>query len=179
MIISSKEAENNAVVSVAEAMCVAARTAPKAKGDDYIYTCILTGEDKDSLANEMYNYGQRESIGFFMRDSGNVASSQAVVLIGAKNIQRGLGGICGNCGYSDCVECKKNDGKCAFTALDLGIAIGSAVSIAGDARVDNRIMFSCGTVAKSMGLLPEAEIIMGIPLSSSGKSPFFDRTRAK
>lgn len=179
MIINSNDAEKNSVISVAESMCAAARTAPKAKGEDIIFTCILTDEDKDSLAQEMYKIGESQSIGFFMRDSGNVADAQAIVLIGAKNSYRALGKICGSCGYSDCEECKKNDGKCAFTSIDLGIAVGSAVSVATDFRIDNRIMFSAGNVAKNMGLMPEAEIIMGIPLSVSGKSPFFDRTRAK
>ncbi|MBR4282795.1 MAG: ferredoxin [Clostridia bacterium] len=179
MIINSNEAELNAVVSVANAMCAAARTAPKAKGEDFIYTCVLTGEDKENLAKTMYAVGERDSIGFFMRDSGNVSSAQAVVLIGAKNARRGLGEMCQNCGYENCAECAKNDGKCAFTSLDLGIAVGSAVSIAADYRIDNRIMFSCGAVAKEMGLLPEAEFIMAIPLSATGKSPFFDRSRAK
>ena len=179
MIISSNDAEFNAVVSAAQAMCVAARTAPKAKGEDFIYTCVLTGDDKDNLAKEMYNIGESASIGFFMRDSGNVSTADAVVLIGAKNAQRSLGEICQNCGYDNCVECAKNNGKCSFTSLDLGIAIGSAVSVAADFRIDNRIMFSCGAVAKKMGLLSEAEIIMGIPLSATGKSPFFDRKRAK
>lgn len=179
MIVSSKDAELSAVLLVANAMCAAARTAPKAKGDDFICSCVLTGEDKEKLAKEMYNVGERDSIGFFMRDSGNVTSAQAVVLIGAKNVQRGLGEMCQNCGYDNCVECAKNNGVCSFTSLDLGIAVGSAVSIAADYRIDNRIMFSCGAVAKEMGILPEAEFIMGIPLSVSGKSPFFDRSRAK
>jgi len=179
MIVSSKDAELSAVLLVANAMCAAARTAPKAKGEDYIFTCVLTGEDKDNLAKQMYTVGERDSIGFFMRDSGNVASAQAVVLIGTKNATRSLGETCKNCGYDNCVECAKNNGKCAFTSLDLGIAVGSAVSVAADLRIDNRIMFSCGAVAKEMGILPEAEFIMGIPLSVSGKSPFFDRSRAK
>jgi len=43
--------------------------------------------------------------------------------------------------------------------------------------VDNRIMFSIGKAAKELKLLgEEAEIIYGIPLSSTGKSPFFDRS---
>ena len=66
--------------------------------------------------------------------------------------------------------------RCAYTGIDLGIAVGSAVSTATDARVDNRIMFSIGRAAQEMHLLGEDVCqIMGIPLSASGKSPFFDR----
>ena len=61
--------------------------------------------------------------------------------------------------------------------MDLGIAIGSAVSVAEDARVDNRVMFSVGRSIMEMGILPEnVKNIVGIPLSASGKSPYFDRT---
>ena len=60
--------------------------------------------------------------------------------------------------------------------MDLGIAIGSAVSVATDARVDNRVMFSIGRAAMEMKLLGDRVCQMvGIPLSVSGKSPFFDR----
>jgi uncharacterized ferredoxin-like protein len=44
-----------------------------------------------------------------------------------------------------------------------------------DNRVDNRIMFTIGKAATSLGLLGDYRLIMGIPLSVSGKSPFFDR----
>jgi uncharacterized ferredoxin-like protein len=59
--------------------------------------------------------------------------------------------------------------------MDLGVALGSAVSVAADARIDNRMMFTIGKAAASMGLLGEYEMIIGVPLSVSGKTPFFDR----
>jgi len=49
--------------------------------------------------------------------------------------------------------------------------------MATDYRVDNRIMFTIGKAASSLGLLGDHKLIMGIPLSVSGKSPFFDRNR--
>jgi len=36
-------------------------------------------------------------------------------------------------------------------------------------------MFTIGKAAASLGLMGEHELVMGIPLSVSGKSPFFDR----
>jgi uncharacterized ferredoxin-like protein len=36
------------------------------------------------------------------------------------------------------------------------------------------MMYTIGAAAQSLGLL-EADIIIGIPLSVSGKSPYFDR----
>jgi uncharacterized ferredoxin-like protein len=36
-------------------------------------------------------------------------------------------------------------------------------------------MYRIGTAAIRLRMLPEATIIMGIPLSAKGKSPYFDR----
>ena len=85
--------------------------------------------------------------------------------------------ICGMCGYADCDEKDKHpEIPCVFNTGDLGIAIGSAVSVAMDNRVDNRIMYTVGQAVKLMGLLPEEyKIIYGIPLSVSSKNVFFDR----
>lgn len=38
-------------------------------------------------------------------------------------------------------------------------------------------MYRIGTVAKRLNLMPEATVIMGIPISSKGKSIYFDRQR--
>ena len=53
--------------------------------------------------------------------------------------------------------------------------MGSAVSMAADKRVDNRVMFSAGAAALELGWLGQAGIAMGIPLSARGKSIYFDR----
>ena len=64
--------------------------------------------------------------------------------------------------------------------MAVGIAIGSAAAAAADARVDNRVMFSVGRAARSLGLLgASVTLVLGIPLSVSGKSPFFDRKPKK
>jgi len=110
-----------------------------------------------------------------LRDAGNVDISGAVVLIGARYETRGLNGRCQLCGFADCAACKSAGATCVFTSIDLGIALGSAVSLAADNRIDNRIMFSIGKAAASLGMLGEHKLIMGIPLSASGKSPYFDR----
>lgn len=65
---------------------------------------------------------------------------------------------------------------CSFNSGDLGIAVGSAVSVATDHRVDNRIMYSAGKAALELGLLGDGvAIAFGVPLSATGKNPFFDR----
>ena len=71
---------------------------------------------------------------------------------------------------------KKAGTNCVFNVTDLGIAVGSAVSIAADNRIDNRVMYSAGKGALKAGMLPpDVRIAYGIPLSISSKSIYFDR----
>jgi uncharacterized ferredoxin-like protein len=150
MIIDSNEAENEVILDVAKLVVVAARTAPKARGEDKIQTAIITGEDKEKLAKIMEERGST-------RDAGNVREASVVVLIG--------------------VECGNPNGEwITFRGklIDLGIALGSAVKIASDLNVDNRIMHSVGVAAAEMGIM-NADEIQGIPLSIKGKNIFFDR----
>lgn len=176
MIVKSEKAEVAAVMMTANAMCAAARTAPKARGIDYIETAVITDTEKGELVAEMMRLGEAQDKPSFIRDGKNVELSAAVVLIGTREGKRGLNEACQLCHYEDCAQCQKADEVCVYDPMDLGIAIGSAVSVAGDARIDNRIMFSIGMAAKSLGYLgADVTMIMGIPLSTSGKSIFFDR----
>ena len=177
MFINSQKAEEQAILNLAYAVCAAVRTAPKACGIDHIETAVLTGEDKDRITAEMRTIGEElgESGKFFIRDAGNVDASGAVVLVGSKYQMRGLNEKCKLCGFENCAACEKAGASCIFTSMDLGIALGSAVSMVADNRVDNRIMFTIGQAAARLGLLGEYKLIMGIPLSASGKSVFFDR----
>ncbi len=56
----------------------------------------------------------------------------------------------------------------------MGIALGSAVKTASLLNADNRIMYRIGPVAREMGLV-EADVVIGIPISATGKSIYFDR----
>ena len=178
MLYQSNEMEQKAILDAAALICAAARTAPKAKGMDNIVTLVLTGEDIAKLSRKMQEIGLREfgqPEGHFARDAANLLQSQAVVLIGVKRCWYGLP-YCSMCGFANCEECKKANANCAFAPIDLGIAIGSAVATAADLRIDNRILFSAGKAAEEMGYFEGEDIIwQGIPLSISGKSPFFDR----
>ena len=83
---------------------------------------------------------------------------------------------CGLCQYKDCQENEKNNGSCIFNQVDLGIALGSAVSTAMDLKIDNRIMYTIGYAVKDMDIFEKKyKIIMGIPLKYSSKNIFFDR----
>lgn len=181
MLYDSKTIEEEAVLEAARRMCAAARTAPKAKGRDILITLVLTGQEKSDLADMMiktYKDSGDERISFFERDAENIRNAGALVLIGVKKAVAGLV-HCGYCGFEDCGECTRAGAQCVFSALDLGIAIGSAVSVAADARVDNRIMYSVGTVAAKMPYCQDGTMWHGIPISIASKNLFFDRKRKK
>ena len=163
---------------VAELMAISARTAPKALGQDFIVTEIIEGDDVQALAQKMYEYGERTGRKNFDRDGANVAGSTAVLLVGLKDAAA-VGLNCGACGFEKCIEPNTFEGQfrgpnCALRLLDLGIAIGSAVKTASLFNVDNRIIQRIGVVARETGLT-DADFVMGIPLSATGKSIYFDR----
>jgi uncharacterized ferredoxin-like protein len=163
---------------VAELMSLAARTAPKGRGDDFIAIQIVEGDDLRTLGEKMIEFGERTGKDLFDRDGNNVINSAAVLLIGIKDAKP-LGLNCGACGSETCIKPNTYDGEfsgpqCCLRMLDLGIAIGSAVKMAAMLNADNRIMYRIGPVAREMGLM-DADVILGIPVSATGKSIYFDR----
>lgn len=167
--------EKIAALDVAHKMVAAAKTAPKGCGVDKIVAFVLDGEEKKSLSDEMRKLALLPGLDFCERDANNVDFSTCVVLIGVRNIPLGLES-CGFCGFGNCVNSVKSGSLCAFNSTDLGIAVGSAVSIAADNRIDNRVMFSIGKAAIDLGIMgDDTTLCFGIPLSTYSKSPFFDR----
>ncbi len=163
---------------VAELMALSARTAPKGRGDDYIVTEILQGVELAVLGRNMIEFGERTGKDLFDRDGKNVMDSAAVLLIGMKDADP-LGLNCGACGEEKCIKINTYEGEysgpqCSLRMLDLGIAIGSAVKTASILNADNRIMYRIGPVAKETGLI-DADVVIGIPISATGKSIYFDR----
>ncbi|MEG0291787.1 MAG: DUF2148 domain-containing protein [Anaerovoracaceae bacterium] len=176
MKIISDIAEKEIVIQVAKQMLTAARTAPKAHGDDSIVALALTDEDKDALALRTKELGEEYKQDFMIRDSKMIKHCHAVVLIGVKDETAGVGKVCQFCGFENCGKAMKAGADCALKVTDLGIAVGSAVSIAADNRIDNRVFFSAGKAALTLGLLGEnVKLAYAIPLGADGKSVFFDR----
>lgn len=176
-IVSESEVRSKVLRDVAEKMMTAARTAPKAKGIDNLVISIAEGDTIKLIAEKLKEL-VREGKGpdYFVRDADNILLAEIVVLLGTKISPIGIK-LCGFCGFKNCAE-KSNhpDHPCAINTNDLGIAIGSAVSVAMDERVDNRVMHSVGVAVRELGLLGEdVKIIYGIPLSIGAKNPFFDR----
>ncbi|MGN0659402.1 MAG: ferredoxin domain-containing protein [Emergencia sp.] len=175
MIKAMENAERDAALAVADMMAAAARTAPKGSGRDKVVTLILTGEDKQALADEMLRAAEEYGEAFIERDAHNVENSHCVVVIGVRGEPFGLAN-CGMCGFENCGKMKKAGANCAFNITDLGIAVGSAVSVAADHRIDNRVMYSAGRGAVRMGIFPEdVRVCYGIPLYTGAKSIYFDR----
>jgi uncharacterized ferredoxin-like protein len=180
MIVKEEEIRNEAVKMAAYLMSISARTAPKSKGEDDVEIIFVNGEDKDGIAEKMIEIGEKGDKGF-VRDGESLKKASGVLLIGV-NGGKPLKLNCGACGY-DCDEfssIERKQGKdfvgpnCIFKILDLGIAIGSAAKLAAVLSVDNRIMYRIGTIAKMVGIM-KADVVIGIPLASMGKNPFFDR----
>jgi uncharacterized ferredoxin-like protein len=178
MSISFEEKERtNTLQDVAKKMMIAARTAPKGKGVDNLLIASVDKETIEIIAERMKAmYREGRAADFFLRDAENILNCEVLVLIGTRIAPLKVS-HCGLCGFRDCDEKSRYpDIPCSFNMHDLGVAVGSAVSIAMDHRTDNRIMFSVGKAAKELNLLGnEAKIIFGIPLSATGKNIFFDR----
>lgn len=175
MIYKEEDIRENHILEVAKSIMIAARTAPKARGRDNLVIVTITKDDIIKLSDKTLKMYEENNQSFFLRDSQTILNAKAIVLIGTKSNPLELD--CGLCGYPTCAEkIEKSNCPCVFNSHDLGIAIGSATSIAADNRVDSRVMYSVGAAAKALGYFgKDIDFGFAIPLSVSGKSPFFDR----
>lgn len=171
----SKISEEGAALTVAGLMAASARTAPKTRGIDNILVLAVDDEKtKAALAKKMKEISARKNRPSFGRDAVSIAGSPAIIIIGVRSNPAGLN--CGYCGYGTCDGLKKTAGICAYNSVDLGIAADSAAATAGRFHIDNRIMYSVGKAALELGLFDKGvDQALGIPLSVTGKNPFFDR----
>ena len=160
MIYNERNIRKEIVLEAAKQIMMAARTAPKGKGVDIIEIITLSHDSLPTLSENMRSEGKKRGMMFFLRD--------------ADNIEQALGLNCAYCGAKTCGENPESN-PCAINSIDVGIAIGSACSKAADLRIDTRVMFSAGTTAQSMNLLPGCNQIIASALSVSSKNPFFDR----
>lgn len=176
MIYKREDAARDAAMEVAKKMVAAAITAPKGCGHDNVEAMVLDGDEMMELAKHCRDIGVESDTDFFVRDARTIEMSHCVVLIGANNNPILLDG-CGLCGLENCANTKAQGANCAFNIVDLGIAIGSAVSVAADNRIDNRVLFSGGVAALRMGGLfsDDVNVCFAIPLSTYSKNIFYDR----
>ena len=172
MMYNERGERHGQVLDIAKKMMVAARTAPKAKGVDIIELAVLDGVQLEDLAAEMRVVANEKGFKFFLRDAGCIEASECVLLVGTADRPQGLN--CGHCGFERCAD-RPQGIPCEINSVDVGIALGVAVSKAADYGVDTRIMFSAGLAAQRLGYLGACKQVYAIPISASAKSPFFDR----
>jgi uncharacterized ferredoxin-like protein len=172
---TSLELEKHAALQVAALMAAAARTAPKTRGIDNIRTVTVDDEpNRQKIVAKMREIAAKENRPSLARDAGNIENSPALVVIGVESNAAGLN--CGFCGKPTCEALEAAAGVCAFNSIDLGIATASAAEVAGRFHIDNRMMYSIGRACLDLGMFgPKVKQALGIPLSVTGKNPFFDR----
>ena len=187
-ILTSQQAEAEAILTAAKLIMAAITTSPKTRGVSTISSALIQGEEIERLAKAMEDHFVRKGsrLDVFTRDAQNIRQSAGVLLVGVRgtkpkkleNFQN-----CGACGYPTCaqlIRAEKKTGEdyigplCAFQVMDLGIAMGVAAKMAGELNIDNRMMYTAGAAAMNLGFL-EADMIIALPLSISEKNIFFDR----
>lgn len=172
MIKNERELRHRLVVEAAHRMMMAARTAPKGKGVDVIEIALLDDrDDLERLSAAMRRKSEMTGMKFLLRDADNILQGDALLLVGTRKHMQGLN--CRYCGFT--CDDKPAEVPCAINAIDVGIALGAACSMAADLRVDTRVMFSAGWAAQDLDCLPGCSQVIAIALSASSKNPFFDR----
>lgn len=172
MIYSSKDMESRAVLDTAAKICAAARTAPKTRGMDGLVTCVLTGEDKSQLARSRCGSWPTSWI---MRSLTVTQITLTRPTLWCFSEWRRCGA--GLTRAVSTVTSKAAPTVQKRTACARGMPSISAsprlrAAAAADARVDSRVMVLRWRSAKTSGLLGEkASLVLGLPLSISGKSP--------
>jgi uncharacterized ferredoxin-like protein len=168
---------------IAKLMVVSAKTAPKGFGHDFLDVQIIPKDEISSLVEEMKKCGNETGRPGFFVDAKSLEQSSLIVLIGLKEAPP-AGLDCGACGFGTCKEMASHASvekhfkgpQCIVRLTDLGIATGSAVSTAAFHHADNRVMLNIGIAAKRLKI-SDANYSIGIPLSDTSKSPYFDRTK--
>lgn len=177
-----KEVAEMAVKLMAASAC----TAPKAGGKDFIEIVVITkDEDLRKIAESMKEYAPKSTNeAYWLRDASNIENSDALLLVGLKEANT-AGYDCGGCGYPTCGEFKKSrqmqekemgytGPHCVMRMIDIGVALSSAAKTASLLNVDNRVQQRVGAAAKALGMI-KGEVVMGIPVSITGKSIYYDR----
>jgi len=184
----SEELEKEAIRNAAAIMAASARTAPKSGGIDHIKTAIVDGDDILNLAAAVEQKAEEHAPSMsqaFPREAEILKKSSAVLLIGMTGFPK-IEINCGACGYKTCkelIETRTKEGKdssgpnCLHTTIDLGVALGSTVKVGSILNVDTHVQYTVGAAAKKLRLL-DADMIIGVPLSVTGKNPYFDAMEA-
>lgn len=174
-MIREKELIDVALKQAGISMMARAKTAPKAKGIEALEYILLEKEDFAPLIEETKKQAYEYDIPFFIRDAKNLETSDLLLLIGCIDEPRNVPN-CGFCGYKDCEENRSGRGNCIYPSIDLGIAVGSALSLGQTLGVDSRVMMTLGKAAMNLDLFEKpVRAVIALPLSMTKKSLYFDR----
>lgn len=172
MIIFEENIRNENIKSIAKKLMTAARTAPKTRGIDNLVVAMATDDTIIKISDKMKQLAVDRGMNFLNCDALNILQCGAIILFGTKINPLRLN--CGACGFPSC-NTKPQTVPCFFNANDMGIAIGSAASLAADFRVDSRVMFSVGQAVMALNLMPECSMVLALPIAAKEKNVFFDR----
>jgi len=177
---------NQTIETVINLMAASAITAPKAGGKDCLEIVAITEvDDLHKIADEMRKYAHNSSKeNYWHRDAANAEKCQGLLLIGLAGAVT-AGYDCGGCGYATCKEFEDSrqlkdfemgytGPHCIMRMMDIGVALSSAAKQASLLNIDNRVQQRVGAAARALGYI-NCEVAMGIPISISGKSIFYDR----
>ena len=106
MIIDERISRQSYMLDAAKQIMTAARTAPKGKGIDILEIITITEREIEILSQEMKKLSEETGLKFLMRDSENILSADALILIGTKEQKQALN--CGYCGFPTCAEKPQN-----------------------------------------------------------------------
>lgn len=181
----------NIIVETAELMCAASITAPKTKGINLLSVFYILPDEfnplYDSLEQLSNKYDHIRTQKPYKRDLETLRNTECLVVVSSKRKLMDIAG-CDACGFygepNGCKAAAAAGATCAYNSKDLGIATCSAVLVAHQRFIDNRIIDTVGRAIINFKLYPEytggkAFDAVCIGLSISGKNPFFDRLEQK
>ncbi len=189
-----RSADKSAVETVLHLMALAARTAPKSFAMDCLEIEVLSLDERPRIASAMRAIGEKKSSAAksankakalsldWNCDAETLEKADGILLLGVRGtVTPGVN--CGGCGFATCADmlrASRPEGdfpgpSCIYRIFDLGIAASSAVAVAANHFLDNRMFQKIGVAAIKLGLMAKCAPILGIGVSCSAKNIFFDR----
>ncbi len=154
---------------VAKLMAISAMTAQREKNVTDLNVTLLDEAEKEILVEEMFQIAEQKVDETFSQMGEMILDSEGVLLLGLDD-DSPLGLNCQACGFSDCLEMSKvvkedifQGPNCIFRAIDLGMAVGSALRTARIHNVKVEVMIKGGLAAKRVGL-STSRVVLALPV---------------
>ncbi len=100
---------DKALEIAAQLMALSATTAPKSRGENFVFTKIIDGTQVKEIADSMERFGKKLKKANFDRDAASVRNSEVILLIGIRDATP-ISLNCGACGYDECGKRYKEEG---------------------------------------------------------------------